>query len=26
VTILAGPLNYAHLNPHITCDTPHPSN
>lgn len=25
VTILAGPLNYAHVNPHINCSTPHPS-
>jgi hypothetical protein len=25
VTILAGPLNYAHVNPHINCNTPHPS-
>jgi hypothetical protein len=25
VTILAGPLNYAHVNPHINCTTPHPS-
>jgi hypothetical protein len=26
VTILAGPLNYAGLNPRIHCDTPRPSN
>ena len=26
VTILAGPLNYAHVNPHINCSTPRPSN
>jgi hypothetical protein len=26
VTILAGPLNYAHVNPHINCSTPSPSN
>jgi hypothetical protein len=25
VTILAGPLNYANLDPHISCTTPHPS-
>jgi hypothetical protein len=25
VTILAGSLNYAHVNPHINCSTPHPS-
>ena len=25
VTILAGPLNYAHVNPQINCTTPHPS-
>jgi hypothetical protein len=25
VTILAGPLNYAHVNPHINCTTPAPS-
>jgi hypothetical protein len=25
VTILAGPLNYAHVNPHINCSTPNPS-
>ena len=25
VTILAGPLNYANVNPHITCSTPQPS-
>jgi hypothetical protein len=25
VTILAGPLNYAHVDPHISCTTPHPS-
>ena len=26
VTILAGPLNYANVDPHINCTTPHPSN
>jgi hypothetical protein len=26
VTILAGPLNYAGVNPAITCSTPRPSN
>ena len=25
VTILAGPLNYAGVNPKISCKTPHPS-
>jgi hypothetical protein len=25
VTILAGGLNYAHVDPHINCTTPHPS-
>jgi hypothetical protein len=25
VTILAGPLNYAGVNPHINCSTPRPS-
>lgn len=25
-TILVGPLNYANLDPHITCTTPRPSN
>ena len=25
VTILAGPLNYASVNPHINCSTPQPS-
>lgn len=25
-TILAGPLNYAHVDPHINCATPRPSN
>jgi hypothetical protein len=25
VTILAGPLNYAHVDPRINCTTPHPS-
>jgi hypothetical protein len=25
VTILAGPLNYAGVNPHINCSTPQPS-
>ena len=24
VTILAGPLNYAHVDPHINCSTPRP--
>lgn len=26
VTILAGPLNYAGVDPHIACTTPQPSN
>jgi len=26
VTILAGPLNYTGVDPHITCATPQPSN
>jgi len=26
VTILAGPLNYAGVDPHIHCTTPQPSN
>jgi hypothetical protein len=26
VTVLAGPLNYADVNPHINCTTPRPSN
>lgn len=26
VTILAGPLNYAGVDPHINCTTPQPSN
>jgi hypothetical protein len=26
VTILAGPLNYANVDPHINCTTPQPSN
>jgi hypothetical protein len=26
VTILAGPLNYAHVDPRINCTTPSPSN
>jgi hypothetical protein len=26
VTILAGPLNYANVDPHINCTTPRPSN
>jgi hypothetical protein len=26
VTILAGPLNYGHVDPHINCTTPRPSN
>jgi hypothetical protein len=26
VTILAGPLNYAGVDPHINCKTPRPSN
>jgi hypothetical protein len=26
VTILAGPLNYTGVNPHIACTTPRPSN
>lgn len=25
VTILAGPLNYANVDPHINCTTPQPS-
>jgi hypothetical protein len=25
VTIVAGPLNYASVNPHINCSTPQPS-
>jgi hypothetical protein len=25
VTVLAGPLNYADVNPHISCSTPKPS-
>jgi hypothetical protein len=25
VTILAGPLNYAGVNPKVSCKTPHPS-
>lgn len=25
VTVLAGPLNYVGLNPHINCNTPKPS-
>jgi hypothetical protein len=25
VTILAGPLNYANVDPHISCTTPKPS-
>jgi hypothetical protein len=25
-TVLAGPLNYAGVNPDINCTTPHPSN
>jgi len=25
VTILAGPLNYAHVDPHINCSTPRPN-
>ena len=25
VTILAGPLNYAHVHPQINCTTPHPN-
>jgi hypothetical protein len=25
VTIVAGPLNYFGVNPHINCSTPHPS-
>jgi hypothetical protein len=25
VTILAGPLNYANVDPHINCTTPRPS-
>ena len=26
LTILAGPLNYAHVHPQINCSTPQPSN
>lgn len=26
VTVLAGPLNYAGVDPHIMCSTPQPSN
>jgi hypothetical protein len=26
VTILAGALNYAGVNPHVNCSTPRPSN
>jgi hypothetical protein len=26
VTTLAGPLNYANVDPHINCTTPQPSN
>ena len=26
VTILVGPLNYAGVDPHISCSTPQPSN
>jgi hypothetical protein len=26
VTVLAGPLNYAGMNPKISCKTPQPSN
>jgi hypothetical protein len=26
VTILAGPLNYTSVDPHINCTTPHPRN
>ncbi len=26
LTIVAGPLNYAHVHPRITCGTPHPGN
>jgi hypothetical protein len=26
VTVLAGPLNYTGVNPHINCTTRHPSN
>jgi hypothetical protein len=26
VTILAGPLNFAKVDPHISCTTPRPSN
>jgi hypothetical protein len=25
LTLLAGPLNYAHVDPRINCTTPHPS-
>jgi hypothetical protein len=26
VTVLVGPFNYAHVDPHINCTTPQPSN
>lgn len=26
VTVVAGPLNYLGVNPHINCSTPRPSN
>jgi hypothetical protein len=26
VTVVAGPLNYVHVDPHINCTTPQPSN
>ena len=26
VTVVAGPLNYAGVDPHINCSTPRPSN
>jgi len=26
VTILAGPLNYTGVDPHVSCSTPRPSN
>jgi hypothetical protein len=26
VTVLAGPLNYVGVNPHLNCKTPQPSN
>jgi hypothetical protein len=26
ITILAGPLNYAGVDPHVNCSTPRPSN